>query len=104
VARKEIRMFADALPPPTYFSDWHMIGWPASWIVPLSLSMSLAALFLVVARRARRRWIVLTLASCVVLFVVADYVAYEIGCHHQDLWRTWQERPGPPGDLERTTE
>src|SRR5438309_11899508 len=94
-------MFADALPHPTYCADWYMIGWPASWIVPLALSASLVTLFLFVARRGRPWQSVATLVGCVVLFVLVDYVVYEIGCNFQNLWWT-ERRPQRPLDLERT--
>jgi hypothetical protein len=97
---QEIDMFADALPPRTYWFDWHMAGWPASWIVPCALFASLIALFLVVARRARPKWTFLTLLLCVFLFVVADYVVYEVGYHNQHLWRIARDPPRHPDSLE----
>ena len=93
--RKEITTFADILPPRTYFMDWHMVGWPASLIVPCALSASLIALFLVTARR-NRPWRSLTVfALCVSLFFLADFVVYEVGRKHQNLRRTPRDRLTP---------
>lgn len=94
-------MFADVPPLLTYCADWYMLGWPASVVVPCALSASLITLFLVVARRARPLWRFVTLVFCVSLFIVADYVAYEIGNHNQHLWRKDNRRPPRPDDLDR---
>ena len=69
-------MFADLLPPRTYCMDWHMIGWPASLIVPCALSASLIALFLITARPNRPWRRLAVLAICVSLFFLANFVVY----------------------------
>ena len=82
-------MFADVLLPPSGFADWYMVGTPASWIIPLALSASLIAIFLLVARRARRRWKLLTLGFCVLAFVGTDLVVYAVGYANPG----WRELP-----------
>ncbi len=96
-------MFADLLPHPTFCADWYMVGWPASLIVPLSLTASLVTLFFVVARRGRPLRSVLVLVACVFLFFVADYVVYKIGCAYPGLSRHERDLPRRNIEFERKT-
>ncbi len=88
-------MFADVLfpPDPTYCADWHMIGWPASLIVPLALTASLVTFFIFLARRDRPWRTVAVLVICAAVFVAADCIVYWVGRNYfPDAWRT----PRPP--------
>src|SRR2546425_1215913 len=96
-------MFADSLPPLTYYADWDMVGWPASLIVPLALTASLITLFFLVARRDRPWRSVAVLVLCVALFVAADYVVYQIGYNYPSLWRGDGPRGNPDFQREKNS-